>query len=94
MIAKFAIALAIAWLGWYIWKGPRSSWTTGQRGPVRSDAEMKALAILGLPPTATIEEIRSAHRRLLRNVHPDHGGTDELARRVNEARDILIKPGD
>ena len=94
MIAKLALALAVAWLGWYIWKGPRSSWTTGKGHPVRSDAEMQALAILGLPPSASIDEIRKAHRRLLRNVHPDHGGTDELTRRVNEARDILIRPGD
>ena len=37
----------------------------------------------------TSAEIRAAHRRLLQAVHPDHGGSAELTRRVNAARDLL-----
>ena len=54
----------------------------------RSPAE--ALSVLGLGDGATHEEIRAAHRRLMRAVHPDHGGSDELAARVNRARQVLL----
>ncbi len=37
------------------------------------------------------EGIISAHRRLIAKVHPDAGGSAELAARVNQARDILLK---
>ncbi|MBL6458802.1 hypothetical protein JMJ55_26070 [Belnapia sp. T6] len=50
----------------------------------------EALAVLGLDESAGPEEIRNAHRRLMRNVHPDHGGSDWLAARINQARDVLL----
>ena len=39
---------------------------------------------------ATLQEIRDAHRRLIARVHPDAGGSAELAHRVNAARDTLL----
>ena len=50
----------------------------------------EARALLGVGPDADIADIRSAHRRLIARVHPDAGGSDELAHRVNAARDTLI----
>ena len=52
-----------------------------------------ALAVLGLSEGADAAAIRAAHRRLMRNAHPDHGGSDWLAARINEARDILMPGG-
>jgi hypothetical protein len=50
----------------------------------------EALAVLGLAEGATAETIRAAHRRLMRSAHPDHGGSDWLAARINQARDLLL----
>lgn len=50
----------------------------------------EALAVLGLAEGASEADIRAAHRRLMRAAHPDGGGSDWLASRVNEARDVLL----
>jgi len=50
----------------------------------------EARRILDLPIGADAATIRAAHRRLVARVHPDQGGSAELAARVNAARDILL----
>jgi hypothetical protein len=49
-----------------------------------------ARRLLGVPADASLAEIRAAHRRLIARVHPDAGGSAELASRINAARDALI----
>jgi hypothetical protein len=59
-----------------------------QRGKTMGRAE--ALEILGLQEGATPDEIEAAYKALIVKNHPDQGGTDWLAARLNEARDILL----
>jgi hypothetical protein len=49
-----------------------------------------ARRLLGVSAEADLAEIRAAHRRLIARVHPDAGGSAELASRINAARDTLI----
>jgi len=42
--------------------------------------------VLGLPPTATLDEVEAAFRQLARNSHPDVGGSHEEMSRLTAAR--------
>lgn len=46
--------------------------------------------VLGVPQTASKEEIRAAYRRLAREAHPDQGGSDAAMARLNAARDAGV----
>jgi len=62
-------------------------------GPSPSSTDItvdEAYAILGLAPGADAEAIKAAHHRLMKQLHPDHGGTDYLATKINRARDVLL----
>ena len=61
--------------------------------PPRQSSSMtrqEAYEVLGLKPGADADAIHAAHRRLMRTAHPDAGGSDWLASRVNQARDVLL----
>ena len=78
--------LGLGFAGWWFWfrKGGRLR----QSEPMTHD---EARRLLEVPIDATTDEIRAAHRRLIARVHPDVGGSADLARRVNTARDTLLR---
>jgi hypothetical protein len=53
-------------------------------------AVKEALEVLGLPDGADVAAVHAAHRRLMRMVDPDTGGSLYLAARIDQARDVLI----
>lgn len=93
-----AVLLGLRWLstgqgilalvcfgGVAIWAAYRSQQFRRARMPVA-----EARKLLGVGEDADQASIRNAHRRLIAKVHPDVGGSADLARRVNAARDILL----
>lgn len=69
------------------WRNSRRPPPPGPRTDMSRD---EALAVLGLAEGATADEIRAAHRRLIQRMHPDVGGTADLAARINRAKDVLL----
>jgi hypothetical protein len=67
--------------------------SAGQPPPRRQGSSMtraEAYEVLGLKAGASDDEVHAAHRRLMRMAHPDTGGSDWLASRINQARDVLL----
>ncbi|HEX8256385.1 MAG TPA: molecular chaperone DnaJ [Allosphingosinicella sp.] len=66
-----------------------AAYRRGKSAPPTMPVE-DARKLLGVGDGASLAEIRDAHRRLIARVHPDAGGSAELANRVNVARDTLV----
>ena len=106
-IALGALAMfgPLIWQRWQAYRagiGPRPRPQAGagsqssQPPPRRRQSGMtaeEAYQVLGLRPGATEAEIRAAHHRLMRAAHPDSGGSDWVATRINLARDVLLPHG-
>ncbi len=84
-MTKAILAALIIGAIWYLFFKPRPK----PRAPRMPQDE--ARAILGVGAEADEQAIRSAHRRLVSAVHPDKGGSEELTRRINAARDTLLR---
>lgn len=82
-----SVSLLLAYLDRHGGGGQRS----GSGGAVAQGemSEAEAYRTLGLEPGASVEEVREAHKRLIRKVHPDLGGSSVLASMINAAKEKL-----
>ncbi len=81
-------ALLAGAAGWFVLRSKRGAGPTGPVLPAMKVDE--AYRVLNLAPGVDEGAVRLAHRRLVQKVHPDQGGSADLAARVNAARDALL----
>jgi len=77
----FAGIAGVALAGW---------WYASRTKPPAAADLAEARAVLGIAATDDAAAINAAWRRVIAQVHPDKGGTADLARRVTAARDLLL----
>ena len=58
---------------------------------VNGMSEEEAYQVLGLARGAGRDEVVRSHRSLMKRFHPDQGGSTDLAARVNEAKEVLMR---
>ncbi|WP_395665631.1 DnaJ domain-containing protein [Methylocella sp.] len=77
------------------WREARKSESDAGSGASRRNSgamtQDEAYEVLGLRKGASREEVVRSHRSLMKKLHPDHGGTTDLAARVNEAKEVLMR---
>lgn len=80
---KFLLFAALLFILFYVARKAMA----GPAGMSRAEAAR----ILGVDADADADAILAAHRRLIAKNHPDAGGSAELAARINQARDTLLR---
>ena len=80
---KLLLIIGAGLVIWWLWRNmqPRTAFMS------RADAAR----LLGIAVDADVETILASHKRLIAKVHPDAGGSAELASQINRARDTLLK---
>jgi len=87
---KESAALLMAYLDRYHhgWKTEGSHQGAGFKPGAMSEDE--ARDILAVNKNASRDEVIQAHRKLMQKMHPDRGGSDYLAAKINQAKDTLL----
>ena len=83
-----------AWLREFQQPGQPGQLPPGEQAATQQEQSMPladAYAILGLPQTASLEEVKRNYKHLAAVFHPDKGGYKEAMILLNNARDRIMK---
>ncbi|MEQ1545367.1 DnaJ domain-containing protein [Methyloglobulus sp.] len=89
-LLRYAPYLHRLWLEFTAAKQQSSGQQSGRTSPKGTMAKEEAYEVLGLKPGALEQDIIAAHRKLMQKIHPDRGGSDYLAAKINLAKKILL----
>lgn len=89
--SSWLLAGIMAGAGLWLTLASRHTAPTGRQPAPPDLTPAEARSLLGVTAAATPEQINAAWRRLMARAHPDQGGTEGLAARLNAARDRLLK---
>ncbi|MDG1709435.1 MAG: hypothetical protein P8H03_11770 [Emcibacteraceae bacterium] len=86
-----ATAAVLSWQG-SLWTYLRSKagGVGVEQKPEQAMTRKEALEILELSGAPTPDEIKAAHHKLMKKIHPDQGGSGYFAAKLNQAKDILL----
>ncbi|MEM7651159.1 MAG: DnaJ domain-containing protein [Pseudomonadota bacterium] len=89
--AAIALCSAVVPLGAGLWRAQRQEREDAHE-PLEEEVSTReeALEVLGLDEDAEEDDIKAAYKRLMQKIHPDHEGSEWMAAKLNQARDILL----
>lgn len=87
LIAAIA-PFVLAWRQKHLKQRNKSEQTPSGNKPMTRE---EAFEILGLKEGASNEEIKASYKKLMKKVHPDQEGSEWMAAKLNQAKDILLK---
>ena len=94
LLIKFKILGYIIYLLPYIFRAflrVKPSNVNNSRQNIDISGIEEAYEILGLKMNASDDEIDHAYKELIRKNHPDLGGSEYIAKKINAAREYIIK---
>lgn len=90
MLLRYAPYLYRLWLDFISVKQQHSGQNGNTIHPKSGMSKAEAYEVLGLKTGASETEIVAAHRKLMQKIHPDRGGSDYLAAKINLAKKVLL----
>jgi uncharacterized membrane protein len=90
MLLRYAPYIHRLWLEFINAKQQSSGQQSDRPSPKGGMSKAEAYEVLGLKPGATEQDIIAAHRKLMQKTHPDRGGSDYLAAKINLAKKTLL----
>lgn len=91
LLAAGAITAIELWSSREIREGDRMTPGAGAVPALAKFSLEEAAATLGVSIDASDDEVKAAHKRLIGQLHPDKGGSDYLAAKINDARNVMLE---